>query len=216
MSTVYEIDIATGTRYGIVNVTKLQAELEADHVITSTLESVAIDGDDVDITYETALPTSPVDHEAHMESIVAMHDGGEIESDVDPVVLKPTSDLSYNMSMHSEAFTATLNTDTNHDISFSIDRMLQGMNIEVVNHTDGDWIRVAMIPPSTTTELYVMVHGGSDCSEGLQINPSGISCVACDSAVMLTATYRIRFKYHSVGTTGDAPKFYILMKTWTN
>jgi len=214
MSTVYEIDIATGTRYGIVNVTKLQAELEADHVITATLESVAIDGDDVDITYATALPTSPVDHEAHMESIVIMHDCGEIESDVDPVMISPPADVDKNLAVHGEAFTATINTDTNFDISFSSSVAIQGASIEISDFTDGDWLRIAMIPPSTTTELFVLAQGGSDDSEGIPVPPSGKASITSSTAITLPATYRIRFKYHSVATEGTAPKIYIMILLW--
>lgn len=214
MSTVYEIDIATGTRYGIVNVTKLQAELEADHVITATLESVAIDGTDVDITYATALPTSPVNHETHMESIVAMHDGGEIESDVDPVIINPSGDVEKMLAVHGEYFTATLNTDVNFHISFSTEQYIQGATVEISDHTIGDWLRIAMVPPSTATELYVLAHGGSDSTEGIPVPPSGFASMNSDTALALPATYRIRFKYHSTATSGTAPKLYVMLKLW--
>jgi hypothetical protein len=185
MSTVYEIDIETGTRYGIVNTTKLQAELEADHVITATLESVVIDGTDVDITYATALPTSPINHVTHMESIVAMHDGAAINTDVDPVLITPPSDISKNLAVHGETFSATLNTDTNFDISFSSAVSLQGATIEITNHTDGDWLRIAMIPPSTTTELFVLAQGGSDDSEGIPVPPSAAASISSTTALEL-------------------------------
>lgn len=75
MSYTYTFSVANDTRYGKVDRDKLEDELTADHVITETLETVSVTGDDLDVTYANQLPSTPVDHEQHLSNIVTMHDG---------------------------------------------------------------------------------------------------------------------------------------------
>jgi hypothetical protein len=128
-------------------------------------------------------------------------------------ILEPTGDSAKSLIIFGDNFTATLNDDTAHDISFSEDRELQGISTEIVNQTPGDWMRIAIVHPTTFEEIRVLSEGVGS-STGCPIPPSGDVSVVAEGTASIPTGVLLRFTYHSIATSGTAPEVYLKLRQW--
>jgi len=106
------------------------------------------------------------------------------------------------MLVRGSKFTATIDTTTNHDISFSEAREIQGLWFEVVNHGPDDYAEFfACLPDGTPVVQF---------SETSYIPPSGIvRPIISERGDVLPQGFKLRMKYVCAKTSGDAPVVYL-------
>lgn len=206
--TTYDYSITTDFPNDKVDCGKLTVEIQSSS-ITIALERIDTSGDDCDIIFKDSLTTG---EETTLDGLVAAHDGEPLQV-ISPVILEPTGDTSKNLIVHGRTFSATLDDVTNEDISFSEDRYFQGLTIEIQDFTDGDYIRISLYNPGKTAELRVFAEG-ENTGEGVPIPPSGLVNVIAEGTALVPTGYHIRLKYNSIGTTGNQPKVFLLIRQW--
>jgi hypothetical protein len=206
--TNYNYTISTDFPNEVVSANRLVLEVQ-DSAIVTALDSISVAGDTCTVAFKAALSSGD---ETILDGLINVHSGEALPKIVDPVILEPTGDSEKSLLIHGRKFTATLDTDTTYDISFSEDRSIQGIITEVVNMHVDDHMRIAIVHPVTKDELRVLAEGVS--SGGVPIPASGMLNVVSEGTAELTAGVEIRATYHSAATTGDAPIIRVTFRTW--
>jgi len=127
---------------------------------------------------------------------------------------KPFTNVTRDLALVGYRFEAALNGDSHFDIQYPEEREIQAANVEVKNHSDGDYIEFdaylpanAMGPGSPEVLL-------TDWARTIYLGPSGQKGYDANDAKTLPAGIIIRVKYHSVATSGPAPVLYFDIKAW--
>lgn len=195
---------------------RFQHEIQNSDDITKVLEALS----EVEIasemyvraTFAAALTT---EEEAYYDNVlVAQHTGEPIHMDPDPVILEPTGDSNKDLIVRGVVFEADLNTETDKDVTLTEDRDFQGVNLEVTNHADGDWMRITIEHPNPGVGTLRVLAEGSAADSGVSIPPSGSVGVVAEGTATVPAGLIIRFRYHSEASSGDKPKIYLMLRQW--
>lgn len=213
----YSYSIANDFPATGLNTGRMQHEIQ-DSDIAVAIDRIDTEGDTADIWFKDVLSAGDKtildgDTTGPAGGLIAAHNGQPWESiAVAPVILEPTGNSEKNLRIYGDKFTATLNTDTNHDVAFPEDRSIQGVNFDIANSHEDDWVRLTIIHPVSQDELQVMAEGPSDT--GVPVPASGLASVVSEGTAELPAGIPIRVKYHSAATTGDAPVVRLQFRTW--
>jgi hypothetical protein len=215
--TKYTYSIANDFPVTGLDSNRLLHEIQAS-AITVAVDRIDTDDDVCDIWFKDALGATDKtaldgDTTAPAGGLIAAHSGQPMEVvTVAPVILEPTGNSEKNLRIFGDKFTATLNSDTNKDVSFSESRSIQGVSFEIVNAHEDDWVRLSIIHPATQEELQVMAEGPS--GTGVPVPVSGSASVVSEGTAELPSGVPIRVTYHSAATSGDAPVIRLQFRTW--
>ena len=148
--------------------------------ITVALEGVTVDSSAVSISFKTSISLG---EKSDLDDLVADHDGtpSPEESTPLPVIIEPSGSLSMSLVLAGGIGTILPGTTGNVDLTFSVDRLIQGANLEVTGAEFGDKIDVQVVHPlagvvgAFTDNLYVPPSGKIEViGEGASSIPSGL------------------------------------------
>lgn len=216
-ATSYNYSIANDFPATGLDSTRLLHEIQASAIETA-VDRVDTSGDTCSVWFKNALSAADKtildgDATGPAGGLIAAHNGEPWETVVvAPVILEPTGNSEKNLRIYGDKFTATLNGDTNKDVSFAEARSIQGVSFEIENHHADDWVRLTIIHPATQDVLQVMAEG--PLNTGVPVPVSGNASVVSEGTAELPAGVPIRVTYHSAATSGDAPVIRLQFRTW--
>lgn len=196
---------------------RLKHEIQ-DSAIETAIDRIDTEGDVCKIWFKAALSAADKtildgDTTAPAGGLLAAHSGEPWEViPVAPVILEPTGNSEKNLRIYGDKFTATINGDTTKDVAFAEARSIQGVSFEIEGQHSDDWVRLAIIHPSTQAELQVMAEGPTNT--GVPVPASGSASVVSEGTAELPAGVPIRVTYHSAATSGDGPVVRLQFRTW--
>ncbi len=195
--TVYTYSL-TDTANNKVDGGKLRSEIQAVSTITVSLNRIDTDIDEIFCVFNDVLPTDSLDDQVTiLTGIINAHQGIP-DVLVQPVRIQETNVSSRQLVVKGLRFVANLDSDTQYDIDFDEVRELQGVEVFIERHTSGDWIELYAVHP-----FYGPI---AQFGETVYIPPSGVieEPPSFDTTTVPVGLI-IRFKYHSVATSGDQP-----------
>jgi len=134
---------------------------------------------------------------------------GREEDGVQAVVVEPAA-LNTTIRVVGKMFEANLDGDTPHETSFGEERWLQGVILEVENHTPGDYAALYVTMPNPPNFDVVL----NQFAETIYIKPSKQTIMMVQTSTKLPAGLKLKLVYHSVATSGPKPVVYIDYVTW--
>jgi hypothetical protein len=135
--------------------------------------------------------------------------GKRLEDDVQAVVIEPAA-LDTTILVKGVMFTAELNDTTDHEMQLTEERWLQGVILEVDNHTPGDYAELRIMmpnPPDPDVEV-------NQFAETIFIKPSKQTVMILETSTQLPAGLKLKLSYTSVATSGPQPVVYADYVTW--
>lgn len=186
----YTFSIANDTASGVVYPYGLQEEIQGSSILVA-VDRVDTAGDVLDVWFKDVLIAAD---QTTLNGLVATHQG-EINSE------------ALNLAIKGVHFTATLNADKDHDVSFPEYRELSGAMGEVSGHTPGDYIEMFIVHPQAGI---VGQYG-----ETVYVKPSGkIDWIKSEGKrVALPTGMILRVRYHSEGLAGPPPEVFVDYRT---
>jgi hypothetical protein len=130
---------------------------------------------------------------------------GREQDGVRAMVIEPATVTSV-LRVVGKKFTAQLNTPTDLVVAFGEDRWLQGVVLEVENHTPGDHAELEVLLPDDSVV--------AKFAETVYIKPCKRTEVIMMTSTLVPGVLRLRLRYTSVGTSGTPPEVYIDFITW--
>ena len=188
---------------------------EEQSSLTIVLEAIEIDGTTCNIWFKAPLST---EEEAMLTAICLAHTGEPLPADITAVTLEPTGNSLKNLQAFVMDFEADLNADTEYLLGFDEERYIQGVYLEVANHTyglDQDKIEISIVAPNGAGG-WVVVRAFVQGPDGTMaaIPPSGTTQVIAEGTALMPTFLRIRVTYHSVATSGNKPYVHLILRTW--
>jgi hypothetical protein len=210
---------------GVVNPGRLTYDIETyvsptQDSITRVLQEINVEvytsQDDIcNIWFKEELS---VEEQTMLDNICLVHTGESMPSEVTPVTLEPTGSNLKDLQAVGCGFEADFNTDTEYFVSFDEAREVQGVSIEMVNHTygvDKDTLEIAIVAPDGAggwVPARYLVKGPTD--SWVPVPPSGTATVIAEGTAPMPTFLRIRVTYRSTATTGNKPYIHLLFRTW--
>lgn len=128
-----------------------------------------------------------------------------------PVKIQPYGKDGANYMVVGRRFVATLDADTNMDLSFSEDREIQSADAYVADSTDGDYMGFFMMAPiGPGGSLVAVLQWG----ETIFVKEKVTESFASEVAKEVPAGLVLRLVYHSVAASGNQPVVKLNLVTW--
>ncbi|RLI84123.1 MAG: hypothetical protein DRP01_08420 [Archaeoglobales archaeon] len=219
-ATNYPKDInATNFLNGSVDAGRLTQDIEQytdteGLSITIVLEAVEITETVCNLWFKDGLTT---EEQTMLTAVCLAHTGVPLPSEVTAVTLEPTGSSLKDLQIVLVDMEADLNTSTEKYISFSEIRYIQGVTIELINHTPGinkDQVGIEIVAPNGVGGWVVarsLVKGESNYAP---VPPSGTSTIIAEGTAEMPTYLQIKLTYVSTNTTGEKPYVHLSLRTW--
>lgn len=215
--------VSGDTKNGAVDLPRLTAEITNSEQFATVLESRAVDGDTLTLTF-AAEP--PQDEKDYLVVLLAAHNGEPLQpEDAMPVKLQPSEHPDTHIQIFgAHAFEADLreNGETEKDTLsyylFPEATELQGVSADVENHNFGDSVTVALQAPTgleAPAPEWVTV---ATFAVGAYVPHKGRMDVTSEGSSAVPAGMRIAVIYHATGQEGSSvrPRLIMNYRKWVS
>ena len=201
--TTYTYSISLDTLNAKVDSENLSSCIQRSSIIIAVSKVTTI-ADDLHIIFKDSLDSADI---GELDTIVATHNGVPLIS-AEIVKIQEATSASRQLVYKGIRFVADLDGDTLYDLQFAEERELQAVDGHVTNHTDGDYVEMfAVLPGSAGTILATF-------GETMYVPEAGriVPLPSTDTSLVPLGVI-LRFKYHSVATSGPQPVIIAHLRT---
>lgn len=204
---------------GIVDAGRLDYDISRytnaeGEAITRVLDSVELTSTTCNIWFKEVLSA---EEEVLLTEICFAHTGESLPAEVTAVTLEPTGSSLKDLQIVLVDMEATLNDTTVKYIGFDETRYIQGVTIELVDHTSGigtDEVGIEIVAPNGAGGWVVarqLVRGEGSYAP---VPPSGTSTIIAEGTAEMPTYLKIKLTYVSTSTTGNNPYVHLSLRTW--
>jgi hypothetical protein len=177
-----------------------------DSGIATALHEVAIVGGNCVVTFKEVLSMS--DH-VILDTLVQAHQAVPLITERQIVKLQAFTQTGRERQVWGQRVVGTLNGVTNIDFQWANDIEIQGFQIEVANHTEGDYMEAFVVMPTVQGEIVVHQFGKT-----VYVKPSKRYDYGAEETKVVPAGIILRLTYHSITNSGPQPIVYVDAITW--